>query len=308
MRNKFLWTQACRIDSTLQGQNWPERMTPAQISRLHFHVHDDKRRDLLKLLNEEANFGDLEFDDIVASYSWNYGSVSIGFAACSSFADDTIRKMFRESREIELLKAHQPACGWGTLLAGIKPDEIKRLEQHLCGCEALCTVEKVYHNGLPKSWQIKGVHQDGLKIDFSYTAEPLITAGQYRNFYPAYGIPSIPEDSALKGWLPREPTIESQQKQIINPELKITQEDRDRETVKAIAVELLQQFPCEEFPLLTTRTAKKHPKLSHFYEKYPGNDPVKPDMWLIDAGIPKSRTGAMSRGEKEFINILCSSQ
>lgn len=165
----------------------------------------------------------------------------------------------------------------------------------MCDCKALCTVEKVYHNGLPKRWRVEGTHSDGFKVKFSATAEPLITAQQYFDFCSANGIPAIPVDSPLLGWEPE--TIEP----------PLTEEENDRQTVQAIARQWLAQFPLKEYRYLSTRTVKEHPTLAQYYKKYPGHDPVKPDEWLVEAGIPRGKTGRKSNAEKDFIALFIKS-
>lgn len=247
------------------------------------------------MLAKKADSGGIEFDDIIETYSWSGSSVSVGFASQPSLAAIAMRDMYRETRDKQCSDSHRPACGWSNLLRDIAPGESIKMANHACECKALCTVEKVYHNGLPKRWRVEGTHSDGFKIKFSCTAEPLITARQYLDFCSANSIPAIPDDSALLGWEP----------EAIEPPL--TEEEYDRQTVQAIARHWLEQFPRDKYPLLTTRAAKKHPKLNSFYEKYPGHDPVKPDDWLVEAGIPRGKTGRKSNAEKEFIALFINS-
>lgn len=295
MGNPFLWAQACRIDNTLQGEDWPKRMTPIQIAKLHFHTDENLRKILLALLNKKADCGAIEFDEITESYSWHGSSVSVGYATQPSQFSASIRDMHRKSRDKHLSEDHRPACGWAKLLQGNAPGESLKLADHACNCEALCTVEKVYPNGLPKRWRVEGIHPDGFSILFSCFAEPLISAQQYLDFCSQNGIPVIPNDSPLIGWEP----------QAIQPPL--TEEENDRQTVQAIARQWLKQFPLSQYLLLTTRAAKNHPKLGDFYEKYPGHDPIKPDEWLVEAGIPRGKTGRKSKAETEFILLFLKS-
>lgn len=267
-------------------------MTPVQIAKLHFHGDENQRKTLLALLTKKADSGGIEFNDITETYSWPGSSVSVGFASQSSLAATAIRDIYRETRDKQLSDSHRPACGWANLLRDIAPGESIKLANHACECKAVCTVERVYHNGLPKRWRVDRTHSDGFKIKFSRIAEPLVTAQQYLDFCSQNGIPAIPEDSPLIGWEP----------DAIEPPL--TEEENDRQTVLAIARQWLEQFPQNKYPLLTTRAAKKHPKLNSFYEKYPGHDPVKPDDWLVEAGIPRGKTGRESNAEKEFIVLF----
>ncbi|MGZ8927863.1 MAG: hypothetical protein ACXW03_05315 [Methylobacter sp.] len=200
MSNKFSWIRAKDIDKSLEGENWPQVLCMEQIANLHFTRDKDNRKVLLRSLHYAIESGHLEFDDIGVICSWNYNPyVSVGYAGYFSPSDETIREMFRQSRESELINAHQPACGWGALLKGIKPGESKRLEKHACGCEIECKVKKDYHSGLPKWWRIEGVHPDGLKIDFSCAAKPLITVSQFLNFCAMYGVPAS-DDLLISAW------------------------------------------------------------------------------------------------------------
>lgn len=286
MGNPFLWAQARRIDNTLQGDDWPKHMTPAQIAKLHFYNDEGSRKTLQTLRYKKADSGGIEFDEIIETYSLHDGSVSIGYAGQSSLAADFIRDIYRETRDQHLSETHRPDCGWGAFLKGIAPGESIQLAHHTCSCEAICAVTKVYHNGLPKRWSVNGIHSDGFKIEFSCFAEPMLTVNQYHAFCMDNGIPPIPSDSPLIGW---EPTA-----------LTLSQEELDRQEVQAIATEWLLTFPSKEYPFLTTRAAKKHPKLIPYYEKYPGHDPVKPDEWLVEVGVPRGKMGGKAMPKKNL--------
>lgn len=200
MSDKFSWLRAKDIDKSLEGENWPQALSPVQIANLHFTNNKDNRKILLRSLRDAIESCHLEFDDIGVICSWNSTPyVSVSYAGYLSSSNETILAIFRQSRESELVKTHQPACGWGALLKGIKPGESPRLEQHVCGCEIECKIENVYHNGLPKCWRVEGIHPDGMKIDFSCTANPLLTASQYQDFCAKYGIPTS-DDLLINAW------------------------------------------------------------------------------------------------------------
>lgn len=200
MSDKFSWIRAKEVDNSLEGENWPQVLCVEQIANLHFTRDKVHHKILLRSLLDAVERGHLEFDDIGVICSWNRNSyVSVGFAGGLSLSGIEIMEMSRQSRDIEVINAHQPACGWKALLKGIKQGEIKNLEQHPCGCEIDCKIEKIYLNGLPNRWRIEGVHPNGLKIDFSCTATPLITAAQYRDFCAEYGVPDS-DDSLISAW------------------------------------------------------------------------------------------------------------
>jgi len=52
---------------------------------------------------------------------------------------------------------------------------------------------------------------------------------------------------------------------------------------------------------------KSNPKLAVYYAKHTGHDPVKPDDWLVAAGIPRGRKGRESNAEKEFNELFLKS-
>ncbi|MEC4747221.1 hypothetical protein [Methylomicrobium sp. Wu6] len=136
MGDKFSWIRAKDFDKSLEGENWPQALSLEQIANLHFTHDKDNRKILLSSLRDAIGSGDLEFDDIGVICSWNYNSsVAVGYAASLIRSYQRILEMHRESRGSELINGHQPACGWGALLRGIKPGETKRLDQHACGCE-----------------------------------------------------------------------------------------------------------------------------------------------------------------------------
>jgi|GEM_PF-4659120 len=198
MQNKFLWKKARVIDSSLQGENWPEKLTLAQIAKLLFPDSDDKRKLLLSFMNEQVEDGGLEFNDIRVSPKWHSSNVSLSIVGDNALYA-SIREDSRKSREMDLLKMHEPVFGWVEGLKGTELNNPIKLEQHLCGCNSECTIEKSYRNGLPKRWRVEGVHDDGLKISFSCTSEPLISANQCRDFLGSVN-QHIPVDSTLNGW------------------------------------------------------------------------------------------------------------
>jgi len=198
MLNKFLWKRARVIDSSLQGENWPEKLTLAQIAKQLFPDSDDQRKLLLSFMNEQVEDGGLEFNDVRVSPKWHSSNVSLSIVGDNALYA-SIREDSRKSREMDLLKMHEPVFGWVEGLKGTELNNPIKLEKHLCGCNSECTIEKSYRNGLPKRWRVEGVHDDGLKISFSCESEPLISANQCRDFLGSVN-QYIPVDSTLNGW------------------------------------------------------------------------------------------------------------
>jgi hypothetical protein len=60
----------------------------------------------------------------------------------------------------------------------------------------------------------------------------------------------------------------------------------------------------EKYPDINTKQTKDCEKLKPFYEKYPGNGPVKVDKWLHEIGIRRGTRGARSKIDHEFIPTL----
>lgn len=185
MKNKYAFYKARQIDNTLSGDNWPERLTVSQISNLYNPDDKTEKRVISDLLEESIKAGLLDFDDVSNRYRWSYGVLSY---------------MFGGSNETAMTLSHSPENGWSEFWSGLKPGDVKNLSGHICGCEAKCTLEKVFDNGLPQKWEVKGFHEDGLKIEFVCRGIPLVLAAKFNNFCTANGV-IIPNLSLLNSWV-----------------------------------------------------------------------------------------------------------
>ncbi|MBL1265728.1 hypothetical protein [Candidatus Methylomicrobium oryzae] len=185
MKNKYAFYKARQIEASLNGDNWPEKLTILQIANLHFAECRNEKRALFSLLENSLGAGLLDFDDVTAGYSWSYGVLS---------------DLVGGSNEKEMTSSHTPDSGWGKFFKGLKVGDVKDLSLHLCGCEAVCILEQVFINGLPRIWSVKGIHSDGLKIEFSCRGIPLISPEQHLKFCSENGV-NIPNESHLYDWI-----------------------------------------------------------------------------------------------------------
>ncbi|MDP3332710.1 MAG: hypothetical protein Q8Q40_13635 [Methylococcaceae bacterium] len=80
----------------------------------------------------------------------------------------------------------------------------------------------------------------------------------------------------------------------------ISKERKDKAEVQDIGKRYKEKYK-DQPDVLNCRQAKKLPVLKQYYKDYPGNDPVKPDMWLE---LPAGPKGAEKKSLKEFIPTL----
>lgn len=182
MKNRLAFYKAQNIDPSLKGDNWPEGLTVSQVKNLW---SQDEKNEIFRLLNAYIENGSLGFDDILASYSWEKGVLS---------------DMLGGSDEEVKTKRHEPDIGWLKFWRGIKPGESKVLSGHACGCDIECTLERVFDNGLPERWKCLGTHRDGLKIEFTCRAIPLISRSIFSEFCDGNKL-KITGESLLNNWV-----------------------------------------------------------------------------------------------------------
>lgn len=158
---------AKQIDLTLQGYDWPTAMDFVQIRNLHFQNDERGGRAVLSQLNDVLRSGELMFDNISVNYTWNHpaniivGNLSAPNEVWRNYFQD-VQKQSEQQKNL----AHAPDCGWLGFLRVVDLDKNKALEGHACGCKVICTVTGVFKNGLPRYWNVEGIHDDGMKISF----------------------------------------------------------------------------------------------------------------------------------------------
>lgn len=183
------------------GDEWPGSLTVDEITKARYPDAGqalDAEYFRLKL-NQAVDGGQLGFN-IGVRCSWHYPDVSVAILGHGN--SPTYARHLRElqnERDLTRYAAHTPDNGWIAFLDGVGFDGSKALEGHACGCTAICTVESVFNNGLPKRWRVEGMHDDGLKISFTCRAYPLLTPERYFNFCADNGIPD-PKGSLLADW------------------------------------------------------------------------------------------------------------
>jgi hypothetical protein len=210
MACEFKWQKACQIDNSLPiAENWVEKLTLRQIANLRFPDSKDgsDKKALLKVLDNRVENGSLEFDDVEIFSEWHFPDVTVIFPSYGHH-DEFLRSMRQQDRENtanQFLAAHKPTCGWVVALKEVKQGDSITLKQHLCQCHCTCELIKSFHNGLPRKWKVTGEHEvteehkNGLKVNFSCKAIPIITAKQCYDVFNLINLP-IPENSVLHGW------------------------------------------------------------------------------------------------------------
>ncbi|MFI3219563.1 MAG: hypothetical protein QX189_10650 [Methylococcales bacterium] len=210
MACEFKWQKACQIDNSLpMAENWVEKLTLRQIANLRFPDPKDgsDKKALLMVLDNRVENGSLEFDDVEIFSEWHFPDVTVIFPSCGY--DDkfmgSIRQREREYIANRFLAAHKPTCGWVIALKEVKQGDSITLKQHPCQCHCTCELIKSFHNGLPRKWEVTGEHEvteehkNGLKVNFSCKAIPIITAKQCYDLLALIKLPA-PTDSILSGW------------------------------------------------------------------------------------------------------------
>jgi hypothetical protein len=193
MANTFEEKKAKRQEDEVKRHHnidgdWPESLTPKQISSLHFPNDAESASLLLEMIEEAANKGVIEFNDILitppnlppeylnSEYSINPNT--------GTFEQITSEIPASASDWITALRERVTNQSPRTLAVKSKSINFIQLLER-------------FNNGLPRRWAYYALGS-GLEPTLSYNATPLIPRSSYAAWQDK---PTIPSDSHLFYWL-----------------------------------------------------------------------------------------------------------